>query len=106
MCLKCGTWTEVLDTRIAKDGMTTSRRRECANGHRFRSIEIYAPVFSSAKQRQATFAETVLRRRALHARNEIIRRRLAAGEQGKDIAADLNVSTSTVSLVARGKACL
>jgi DNA-binding NarL/FixJ family response regulator len=31
-----------------------------------------------------------------------IRRRLAAGEQGKDIAADLGVSKSTISYIKRG----
>jgi transcriptional regulator NrdR family protein len=103
-CPHCGTWSEVLDTRMPKDGMTNRRRRQCANGHRFATREIYEPVFCTAKARQADFTETAQRRIALFERNANIRKRLAAGDRPKDIAAEHGISTSSVSLIARGKA--
>ena len=36
-CPKCGVWTSVLDTR--NKGSFTTRRRECANGHKFTTEE-------------------------------------------------------------------
>jgi transcriptional regulator NrdR family protein len=36
-CPKCGVWTSVLDTR--NRGSFTTRRRECANGHKFTTEE-------------------------------------------------------------------
>lgn len=33
-CPQCGAWTDVLETRSPR------RRRECANGHRFTTIEL------------------------------------------------------------------
>ena len=83
--------------------MSTRRRRECGNGHRYHTREVYEPVFTSAKQRQATFAETMQRRIALHQRNIAILKRLASGEQGKDVATSLGVSPSLISLIAQGK---
>lgn len=37
-CPRCGAWTEVLETRARKDG-TKHRRYECANEHRFSTVE-------------------------------------------------------------------
>lgn len=37
-CPRCGAWTDVLETRTRKDG-TKHRRYECANEHRFTTIE-------------------------------------------------------------------
>jgi transcriptional regulator NrdR family protein len=36
-CPTCAAWTEINDTRNKGDHML--RRRECANGHRFNTIE-------------------------------------------------------------------
>lgn len=36
-CPECGAWTRVLDTRETPDG--TRRRHECANLHRFTTVE-------------------------------------------------------------------
>lgn len=35
-CPTCGAWSAVLETR------DTRRRRECANGHRFPTLEVFA----------------------------------------------------------------
>ena len=37
-CPECGTWTEVLDTRMRKDG-SRRRRYQCANLHKFNTVE-------------------------------------------------------------------
>jgi hypothetical protein len=37
LCPYCGSWTRVLATR------TSTRRRECANLHRFDTVEVLAP---------------------------------------------------------------
>ena len=103
-CPRCAAWSRVLATRTADDGYTTHRRHECANGHRFTSVQVLQPVYCSAKQRNAAFIATAKRRASIEARNRAIRRDLAAGRPGKDIAHDHKVSPSLVSLVARGKA--
>jgi len=36
--LKCGTWTRVLETRDKPENQTY-RRYECANGHKFSTLE-------------------------------------------------------------------
>ncbi len=41
-CPSCGAWTAVLETRQTIDN-TTRRRYECANEHRFTTIELYKP---------------------------------------------------------------
>ena len=37
-CWKCGAETSVVETRLREQGLT--RRRKCANGHRFTSVEV------------------------------------------------------------------
>ena len=37
-CPECNVWTEVLDTRMRKDG-SRRRRYQCANLHRFSTVE-------------------------------------------------------------------
>lgn len=37
-CPECGAWTEVKETRTRTDN-TRRRRYECANGHRFTTVE-------------------------------------------------------------------
>ena len=41
-CPRCSTWTEVLETRQTLDN-TTRRRYQCANEHRFTTIELLKP---------------------------------------------------------------
>lgn len=102
-CPRCAAWSRVLDTREQHEGYTTKRRHECANGHRFISMQVLGPVYGSAKQRNATFITTAKRRAELEARNRKIRAELAAGVPGMVIAMQWGVSESLVSLVARGK---
>ena len=45
-CPECGTWTEVLDTRMRKDG-SRRRRYQCANLHKFWTEERIVPGRSS-----------------------------------------------------------
>lgn len=47
-CPTCDSWTSVLETREGDHG-TTKRRRECANGHRFSSVEISAVTYSRSR---------------------------------------------------------
>ena len=42
-CPICNAWTEVKDTRESGEFQTT-RRRECANGHRFSTVELVKPT--------------------------------------------------------------
>jgi transcriptional regulator NrdR family protein len=41
-CPLCGAWTEVLETRTRKD-KTKRRTYQCANMHKFRTVEVYEP---------------------------------------------------------------
>lgn len=101
-CSKCGAWSEVLDTRAKDGGHRTERRRRCANGHTFATVEVHGAVYCSAKQRQGNYLATVAERIAKFARNaEIVRRRRKGGEPLDAIAADLGISRSMVSLVER-----
>lgn len=45
-CPRCGAWTEVAETR-ALDPLTTRRRRQCGNGHRFSTLEVLPPAVHS-----------------------------------------------------------
>lgn len=47
-CPTCGTWTTVLETRTRSDG-NKYRRYECANLHRFLTMEtVKIPLFTKA----------------------------------------------------------
>ena len=46
-CPDCGAWSEVKDTRKGAFGI--NRRRLCANGHRFTSIEVFADVIRQSE---------------------------------------------------------
>ncbi|CAB4136578.1 hypothetical protein UFOVP312_20 [uncultured Caudovirales phage] len=50
-CPRCNAWSEVLETRIKEDN-TKRRRYECANLHRFTTIEFVRP--ESIKDRSAS----------------------------------------------------
>ena len=97
-CPTCAAWSDVRDTRPADKGHRTNRRRLCANGHVFRTTELHAPVFCSAKQRQRNFLVTAAARAALWCARAEMRKRRAAGESLGSIAADFGVSRSAVWL--------
>lgn len=42
-CPTCKAWAEVKDTRPRKEDNTRYRRYECANGHRFSTLEQVLP---------------------------------------------------------------
>lgn len=55
-CPTCGAWSLVIDTRTKKEGMR--RRRECAEGHRFASLEVVVPANTRGGDRHsAAFKE-------------------------------------------------
>lgn len=58
MCPTCSAWSAVLNTRLAR------RRRECANGHRFSTVEVPATqVELMAHQRKLANARRILRKK-------------------------------------------
>ncbi len=60
-CPQCGAWTDVLETRSPR------RRRECANGHRFTTIEL------PDNEARAHLTEQVMKReRYLKGRTKLI----------------------------------
>lgn len=51
-CDKCGAWSEVLETRQNKAKTIVTRRRYCANGHRFTTQEIQVKRKEPNEQRE------------------------------------------------------
>lgn len=43
-CPECGAWTVVLESRRPKTDNYIYRRRECGNGHRFATHEVFVKV--------------------------------------------------------------
>ena len=56
-CPECGTWTEVLDTRMRKDG-SRRRRYQCANLHKFWTEERIVPGPSSSRTEKDAASST------------------------------------------------
>ena len=52
-CPVCGTWTIVKETRTST-GNTRRRRMECANEHRFTTLETIVDRKTSIRQKQKT----------------------------------------------------
>jgi len=52
-CPVCGTWTIVKETRVST-GNTRRRRLECANMHRFSTLETIVDRKTSIRQKQKT----------------------------------------------------
>lgn len=73
------------------------RRRECFNGHRFSSIEIYRECYGSTRERCRVYFEvTVARCRALWKRNSDITKSIAAGVSWEVLAEKYKISRSSV----------
>ena len=51
-CPECGTWTVVLETRTTDKNHVT-RRRECANEHRFRTREVLISIIKPKEKEYA-----------------------------------------------------
>lgn len=95
-CAKCGAESSVLETRAFEHG-TTSRRRECLNGHRFHTVEIYRECYGSTRERCRIYFEvTCVRYQALWNRNLEIARAIAAGVTWQTLAEKFQVSRSGV----------
>jgi transcriptional regulator NrdR family protein len=58
-CPICNAWTEVKDTRVAGEFQTT-RRRECANGHRFSTVELVKPTQEMIEEHDDWIRKTCL----------------------------------------------
>lgn len=95
-CSKCGAWSEVLDTRTRDGGHRVERRRRCANGHTFATVELHVAVYCSAKQRQRKYLATIGRRVAVWERHQTVRRLRAAGKPARQIAAEVGLGVSAV----------
>lgn len=102
-CQRCGAWSDVSATRPLFRGFATQRTRVCANGHRFHTYEIGRAALGTVRSRLRDASITAERRALLYKRNAEIARRLAAGEQGKHLAAEYGLSTSSVSLINRAR---
>lgn len=84
-CPTCGAWSSVLETR----GVT--RRRECANGHRFSTIEVPPGVVNKKDYR------AFRRGAALRTRNWARDQRICADPRGSTtIARELGISEARV----------
>jgi hypothetical protein len=95
-CAKCGADSSVLETRTWEYG-TTMRRRECFNGHRFNSIEIYRECYGSTRERCKTyFKVTMVRYKALWDRNLNIAREIAKGTSWEVLAEKYKISRSAL----------
>jgi len=67
-CPRCNADSIVKETRAFEFG-TASRRRECFNGHRFTTVEIYREVYGSARQRAKAYSQSMSSWRKLWLRN-------------------------------------
>lgn len=65
-CPTCGAWTQVLDTR------DTKRRRQCANGHTFSTVEVLPEAI--AKREHAASLRKARESAARWSRDVAIRR--------------------------------
>ena len=55
-CPICGAWSGVLETRPAKHN-TIKRRHECANGHRFNTMEVFPACVCSERDLKSNAAK-------------------------------------------------
>jgi len=94
-CRECGVWTEVRETRQADRGHTVRRQRECANGHRFPTYEVVAPIYARDRRFVAATMRAIGARLVLWARYLALARR--AAEIGVNAAA-LEAGTSRASV--------
>ena len=72
-CPTCDSWSSVLETRDGEHG-ATKRRRECANGHRFSSVEIASISYTRARPSILRSIETIQARIGRWKRNAAIAR--------------------------------
>lgn len=73
-CIRCGTWTKVVETRSRDGGHTVLRTRVCGNDHRFTSFEVYGPIYRNDPQRVQQCVTAAAARAFRYQRNLQIRR--------------------------------
>lgn len=96
-CTHCGAWTEVAETRKADGGYTNKRTRVCANGHRFATFEVLAPIYNRSPEtvRQTRVAAAV--RAVQWARDSDIARMAAGGVSHEGVARRLGMKRQAVT---------
>lgn len=97
-CPRCGAASNVIETRAAVH-MTTARRRECLNGHRFTTHEVYGVTFKATDTRLKRVAETIKRRIELWKRDRVIAAELHKGY--RSLMQRYGLTKSAVYLAAR-----
>ncbi|MDB5965853.1 MAG: hypothetical protein JWQ72_2353 [Polaromonas sp.] len=102
-CPRCGTWSNVTETR-AGENLTTRRRRECGNGHRFTTVEVHSQVYGSVRQRLAVFAQTTAQRWRLWMRDRAIAQERNDGQPVDTLMARYGLKRAALFLaIRRGK---
>lgn len=95
-CPTCGAWSSVLDTRTGPHE-SQRRRRECANGHRFVTLEVLPTVIHH--DARVSTSRAVAKRRALWKRDQAIR---ADTRLQRVIAAEYGLSRHQVGKIMKG----
>lgn len=96
-CPQCGAWSSVLDTREAPLD-TTKRRRECANGHKFTTVEVLSIAVSKHYLQSA--ARSSKSRRARWARDKAIQ---ADTRSQREIAKTYGIHQTRITAIKRRK---
>ena len=94
-CPTCGAWATVLETRDGPNE-TTRRRRECGNGHRFWTYEVYSAMRNPGTINRSLAA--VKRSRELWARDTAIRK---DPRPASEVAEEYGLTATTVRRVRR-----
>lgn len=94
-CPLCGAASDVLDTRPGRVD-TTRRRRECHNGHRFVTVEVFSTAVNIGHIKRA--AATAEARRGRWQRDQAIRR---DPRPAREVAPLYGMTAKTVQAVRR-----
>lgn len=95
-CPTCGAWSNVLETRNGPHE-SMRRRRECANGHRFITLEVLPTVIH--QDAKLSTARAVAKRRELWQRDQRIK---IDQRVHSTIAAEYGITRSQVVRIKRG----
>jgi transcriptional regulator NrdR family protein len=79
-CSRFGAPSSVLDTRPGAH-LTTRRRRECYNGHRFMTVEAHVSPYLQPERNMAKFARAMRARWDMWKRDKLIAAQLHLGCQ-------------------------
>lgn len=101
-CPRCAVHSRVLATRTKPDGYTVERSHECANEHRFKSVQVIHATYCAVRSRNARVIKMLDRRAALWRRDQEIRKRRRNGEFELDLAIEYGLTVRTISRINRG----